>query len=73
MKIVKIKVPNVSEPIKAAVLDTITTFQTNCYILYGQNRIFKATSYIKEGVHTPLLYDGIIIEYAIIPEYDFIV
>lgn len=85
--IIKIRTSNGVE-VRAAVLDIIEedlgNVWSNTYILYAQNRIFKAKNmliieeYVDEETgkliknlrYTELEYAGIIIDYCVIPEYD---
>lgn len=77
--IVEIKVPNVEKPIKAVVLDVIQNGGGNyhseyIYILYAQNRLFKAFNCCHWGTTdepyeewSDFCYDGVIIDYCEIP------
>lgn len=85
--IIKVKTSNGVE-VKAVVLDIIEedlgNIWSNTYILYSQNRVFKAknmliieeyvdeetSKLIKNLRYTELEYAGIIIDYCVIPEYD---
>lgn len=86
--IIKVKVSNGVE-VKAVILDIIEEdFGGNIcpitYILYAQNRLFKARNmlimeeYIDEETNKPiknlryteLKYIGILVDYCTIPEYD---
>ena len=79
--IIKIKVPNVEKPIKAVVLDVIQNgggyyHAEYVYILYAQNRLFKAFNCCHWGTTEcdepyeewgDFCYDGIIVDYCEIP------
>ena len=86
--IIKVKVSNGVE-VKAVILDIIEedlggNIWTLNYILYAQNRLFKARNiiiteeYIDEETNKPvknlryteLKYVGVIVDYCTIPEYD---
>ena len=86
--IIKVEVPNGVE-VKAVILDIIEkelseNIWSITYILYAQNRLFKAMNmliieeYIDEETNKPiknlryteLNYIGILVDYCTIPEYD---
>mgnify|MGYP007043622575 CR=1 FL=1 len=79
--IIEIKIPNVEKPIKAVVLYVIQKgggdyYAEYVYILYAQNRLFKAFNWCHWGTieygepyeeWSDFCYDGIIIDYCEIP------
>lgn len=76
--IIEVKVPNVENPIKALVLDTIVcesvdTGESLMLICYAQKRLFKVSCryyerYHKYNGHYRYDYEGIITDYCEIPD-----